>query len=267
MSLAAIIKQEAFDKLPEAIRPEYKKQDDGSYLLDVTPVNDFALENVKGLKSALSAERAAKDTALGGLKAFEGLDAQAARAALEKIKNLGELPTEGKVKEQIEAIKKQLEDKHKGELSAKDTLVSKLTKQLEKLLVESAAMKAISENKGNIELLLPHVRNNVRMKQLENGEFVVEVVDKDGVVRISPATGQTGNMSIAELVQEMKTKDTYAPAFEGTGASGSGATGGGVKIQNGVHVLSQADAKDPLKYRAAKEAAAKAGSQLQIANS
>ena len=265
--LAAIVKQEVFDKLPDAIKTEYKKQDNGTYLLDVQAIDDFALENVKGLKSALSAERAAKETVMNSMKAFEGLDATAAKEALEKIKKLGDLPTEGKVKEQIEAIKKQLEDKHKGELGAKEASMSKLTKQLEKMLVESAAVKAISENKGNVELLLPHVRNNVRMKQLENGEFSVEVVDPNGQVRISPATGQTGNMSIAELVSEMKSKDTYAPAFEGSGASGSGATGGGSKVQNGRHVLSSVDAKDPMKYRAAKEAAAKAGSQLQIADS
>jgi hypothetical protein len=34
-------------------------------------------------------------------------------------------------------------------------------------------------------------------------------------------------LTIAELVTEMKGQDTFAPAFEGTGATGSGATGSG----------------------------------------
>lgn len=266
MALLAIVNQGVFEKLPEPVKTEYKKQDDGSYLLDVTSVNDYALENVKGLKSALGSERTAREKLENSVKAFEGLDATAAKEALKKIKELGELPTEGKVKEQIESLKKQLEEKHKGELGVKDTSITTLTKQLEKLMIEASAIKAISEHKGNIELLLPHVKSNVKMKQLQSGEFVVEVVDEKGQARISPATGQTGPMSIAELIAEMKTKNTFAPAFEGTGASGSGATGTGVKIQNGVHILSVADAKDPAKYRAAKEAAAKAGSQLQIAS-
>ena len=54
MALSAIIKEEAFNALSEELKKEYKKQDDGTYLLDVTSVGDFALENVKGLKSALS---------------------------------------------------------------------------------------------------------------------------------------------------------------------------------------------------------------------
>jgi hypothetical protein len=266
MALLAILNQEAFGKLPEAIKSEYKKQDNGSYLLDVTPVDDFALENVKGLKTALSSERTAREKAENNVKAYEGLDATAAKDALKKIKELGDMSDNEKVNAKIEAIKKQLEEKHKGELGAKDTSVATLTKQLEKLMIEAAAIKAISEHKGNIELLLPHVKSSVKMKQLQSGEFVVEVVDGNGQSRISPATGQTGPMSIAELIAEMKTKDTFAPAFEGVNASGSGATGSGVKIQNGTHIISRADAKNPQKYVAAKEAAEKAGVPLQMAN-
>lgn len=268
MALAAIIKQEVFDGLGDEIKKEYKKQDDGTFMLDVTPTDDFALENVKGLKTALSSERSAREEAEKKIKAFDGLDADKAKDALKKIEEMANWKPEDKVKEQIEAIKNQLTEKHQGELGKKEESLKSLTGQLEKVMIEAAAIKAIAENKGSSALLLPHVKSATRMRQTDKGGFVVEVVGEDGNFRISPASGSTAPMTISELVTEMKTQETFAPAFEGSGASGSGASGSsGTQIKNGVHIISQADAKDPNKYRTAKEAATKAGSQLQIADS
>jgi len=268
MALAAIIKQEIFDGLKDEIKAEYKKRDDGTFILDVTPTNNFALEDVKGLKDALGSERAAHTEADKKLKAFDGLDIDKAKAALAKVEEMANWKPEDKVKEQIEAIKNQLTEKHQGELGKKEESMKKLTGQLEKVMIEAAAIKAIAENKGSSALLLPHVKSATRMRQTDKGEFMVEVVGEDGNARISPATGSTAPMSITELVAEMKTQETFAPAFEGSGASGSGASGSsGTQVKNGVHIISQADAKDPHKYRAAKEASEKAGSKLQIADS
>lgn len=262
--LQAIVKEDVYGGLSDELKKEYKKQDDGTYLLDVTPVGDVALENVKGLKSSVSAARAERDKAQQELKAFEGLDVTKAREAIQKVEDMADWKPDDKVKEQIEAIKKQLTDKHLGEIGKKDEVVSSMTKQLEKMMIEANAATAIAESKGSAKLLLPHVKNATRMKQTDKGEFVVEVIDTDGNVRLSPATGSTAPMSIAELVAEMKTQDSFAPAFEGSGASGSGATGSNTRVVNGSHVISAVDAKDPAKYRSAKEAATKAGTTLQI---
>ncbi len=158
MALAAVINQEAFDSLNESIKSEYKKQDDGKFILDVTPVNDFALENVSGLKSALSAERAKVGDLQGKLTAFEGIDAGKAKDALKKVEDMVNWKSDDKVKEQIELIKKQLSEKHAGELGAKDETLKKHVAQLEKVLVEAEAVKALAEAKGNTALLLPHVK-------------------------------------------------------------------------------------------------------------
>ncbi len=227
MALAAVIKKEVHDSLSDEFKAEYKKQDDGTFILDVTPVGDFALENVKGLKSALSTERTNRENAEKKIKAFDGLDVDKAKAALTKVKEMADWKPDEKVKEQIEAIKNQLAEKHQGELGKKDESLTSLTGQLQKVMIEAAAIKAIAESKGSSALLLPHVKSATKMHQTDSGEFLVEVVDKDGNARISPATGSTSPMTIAELVAEMKTQDTFAPAFEGTGASGSGASGGG----------------------------------------
>jgi len=267
MALAAIINAEVLNGLSADVKKEYKKRDDGTFILDVTPIGDFALEDVKGLKSALSSERTAKEEATKKVKAFEGLDADKARSALQKVEDMANWKPEEKVKEQIEAIKKQLVEKHQGELGARETSIKTMTSQLEKVMVEASAIKALAEHKGSTTLLLPHVKSATRMRQTDKGEYIVEVVDANGQVRISPAAGSTAPMTIAELVAEMKNNNTYSPAFEGTGASGSGAnggTGGPGGGKGGTHVISEADAKNVTKYRAAKDAAQKAGCQLEI---
>lgn len=225
MAMLAKLNQEAYDALPESINPkaEYKKQDDGTFLADITAVDGHALEDVSGLKSSLSKTLEREKVANKKLKEFEGIDPAKAREAIGKIKEVADWTPEQKVKEQIEAITKQLTEKHAGELGEKETVASTLKTQLEKVLIEASAIKAIIENKGSVDLLLPHVLKFTRMRKSDNGEFISEVVDAEDNVRISMKQGSTSPMPISELVSEMKSNKTFAPAFDGTGASGSGA--------------------------------------------
>jgi len=223
MSLAAIVKAETHETLPDAIKSEYKARDDGTFILDVTPTDDFALENVKGLKSGLSKERAAREAAEKKLKDFGDLDAGKAREALQKMEEMVNWTPDDKVKEQIAAIQKQLEDKHAGEIAKRDDAVSLLTSQLEQVMIDAAAIEAITTHKGSVTLLLPHVRGKARLKSGDSG-YSVEIVDDDGTPRISTEAGSSGPMSMGELVAEMKGNDEFSAAFEGSGASGSGAS-------------------------------------------
>jgi hypothetical protein len=69
-----------------------------------------------------------------------------------------------------------------------------------------------------------------------------------------------------EALELLVTTHTQADRLlRGTPANGSGATTTGRSTTTG-YVINEADAKDPHKYRAAKEAAQKAGQELQIAN-
>lgn len=226
MSLAAIVKAEAHETLPDAIKAEYKARDDGTFILDVAPVDDFALENVKGLKSGLSKERTAREAAEKKLKDFGDLDAEKARDALQKMEEMVNWKPDEKVNEQIAAIKKQLAEKHAGELAKRDEATASLTSQLQKVMIDAAAIEAITAHKGSVKLLLPHVRNMTRLKSGDSG-YSVEIVGDDGTPRISMEPGSSAPMSIGELVAEMKGNDEFSAAFEGSGASGSGATATG----------------------------------------
>jgi hypothetical protein len=227
MTLAAIIKEEVLTSLSDDLKKEYKKQSNGTFLLDVTAVDGFALEDVRGLKSALSSERTTRESAENKLKSFEGLDVDKARDAIKKVQEMENWTPEQKVKEQIATIKTQMEEKHRGELTKKEEEVSMLTQQLQKKMIDSEAIKAISENGGSpksASVLLYPIRELTRMRKTDKGDFVVEVIGTDGNPRISPASGSTSPMSISELVAEMKNNEAYAPLFDGTGATGTGAT-------------------------------------------
>ena len=108
-------------------------------------------------------------------------------------------------------------------------------------------------------LLLPHVRRY--LKRVEEGDdFKVIVVDDKGNPRVAGANGDL--MTVEQLVAEMKTKDEYAGGFKGTGASGSGAGGSGVTSTGDQILITRADGRNPAKYQAAKERAAKEGKTL-----
>lgn len=214
------------DGLPEPISKEYKKNDkDGRFYLDVTPADGWALEHVKGLKDALGQERTRADAAESKFSPFKDLDAAAARDALTKVEEMKNWTPEQKVKEQIEAREKQLTTKYGNERKTLEDEKTTLKGQLQGLLVTNAATKAIIDAKGIPDLLLPVVERRVRMRQLSNGEYVVEVIDEKGNPRVSPKPGSSEAMSIAELIDEMKGNQTYARVFEGNGATGGGATG------------------------------------------
>ena len=259
MALKAIV--ETLDGLGTEVAKEYKKGDDGKYRLDVVAVDGVELAEVSKLQSALSKERENARSANEKVKAFEDIDPTKAREALKKVGEMAAWTPEQKVKEQIEAVKTQLLDAHGKEKSKLEERLGRLSKQLESAMITSVATQAIAEHKGSVKVLMPHVERQTRLREVD-GKFVVEVLGEDGNPRLTGTDAHP--MTIGELVATMKTQNDFACAFEGSGASGSGAAGSH-RVVNGAHVISAADAKDPYKYRAAKEAAVKAGSQLQIA--
>ncbi len=131
---------------------------------------------------------------------------------------------------------------------------------LESYLVDAAATEAIASAKGIPQLLLPHVRRPLRSSRKTGS--TKSRGRSDGAPRMN---GKGEFLGIKDLVSEMKESDIFARAFEGSGTSGGGSPANPSPARGGSFVLSRADAKDPMKYRAAREAAAKAGQELQIA--
>ena len=279
----AKVTNDEFDSLPGDLQSEYSQPDGADFhVLTVTPVDGMELMNPGTLKSSLQTERKRASTFETQVKTltetFDGIDAAAARDALSKIGEMDDWDPEKKLAEHKTAFelqvatrydgeKKKLVEKHAKDSEGHTTQLSIVTKQLRTELIGSAATQAIAGAKGSITLLLPIVSALCKMVAMDNGKFGVRVIDAMGEERLSPASGSTEHMTIKELVGELKNDERFARAFDGVESGGSGAAGGqqgSGSTPGGTVGISPIDAKNPQKYRAARDKAQKAGKQLVI---
>lgn len=213
----------SLDGVDDAIAAHYREKD-GIFILDVDPVEGWALEDVNGLKSALSRQTQRADEATESLKAFEGLDPKVAREAIkaaEKFKDLDpEKDAEKIANEKFEAAKAQLVEHHQSELAARDARIAKSEKEIDGLTRHSSALAAIEKADGIPQGLMPEVLKRTRNKTRDDGTRVIEVLDAHG----QPLYASGGqNATLDDLLAELKKSDDWAFAFKGTGHSGSGA--------------------------------------------
>lgn len=228
MALKAMV--ESLEGLPEAVAKEYKKVTDDTgtrYILDTEGVEDVA-----GLKSALGKERKNRATLEKAVKKLglkpddepalnalvESLGDDTLEEALAKAKASAATADEGS--KAVAALKKvqKLVDEREEALKAANAFIDRLVR--ENAIKDVLAME---EHEGNVVLLMPHLLTQTMTVEEDgaNGkEFVAKVVDpKSKEVRMKGAK----EMTLVELVVEMKAKPEFTDAFTGTGASGSGA--------------------------------------------
>lgn len=239
------------DGLSDEVKEHYTERD-GKFYLDVGKVEGLALEDVTGLKSTVEKLRTNERDLTQTLKKvnddlvvqqerFKDIDPDAAKVALEKLEEIQNWDGETKIKEAVNLAITTTEQKMQGKI---DDLVGKQTEivsnlqtnlndsqnQLQDAIVDSKIIEAISTEDGNATLLMPHVRKQVRMVKDTNGRFKPEVIKEDGTVRVGDSNGN--DMTIPQLVQEMKANDDYAAAFPGANQSGSGRDGASDNKQN-----------------------------------
>lgn len=246
MALKARIKANEYSTLSAAIQAEYKVADDGDYVIDVVATDGWDLQNIAGLTSTLQKQKNDLQTARGLLKQYEldgePLDPKAAAEAITKLKKLGSLDPEQLASEKVKVALGQQQEQFNKALSTKEQEAKSLLQQLEQVLIDQAATAALAGKGGNIKLLLPHVKSNARLVKTDSG-FQVQVVGNDGNPRIKVANGQTVDMTLEQLVEEMASSDDYAAAFAAQSRSG-GATPPGAGGAGGAgrpRVISSAD--------------------------
>ena len=283
MALKARITSDVFAKLEAAIQGHYTEQD-GEYFLDVTPVKTgdsvIELTDTGALKKTLQKERKRADDAEKSAKRFEGIeDPEKAREALAKLEEIGQWDPDKKLTEarkqlestyqsKYEADVKKLQAGHTKDLEALQKKYGMTRQQLERVMLEESALKAITSQKGLPKPLLPIVRQNIRLVEGEDGKFGVEVVDENGNARSSSKAGNyNAPMTIEEFVGELKSDEQFARLFEGSGASGTGGSNNHSQGRSSGSklIISNADAQDPARYRAYREQAMKNGQALEIA--
>lgn len=215
---------EDISKVPDQFKPLYEQGEDGKYTI-------AADDRIKGMHGALFGLNTALKAARGEAKNLRGQ-----KVDLSPLAEFGEDPAtiastfQAKLDELNTALqegKKINPDKIRADLQkgfdAEREKITKrneaLTNQLHTLMVDNAATSAIVELKGVPELLLPFVRQQVKVVE-EDGQLAVTVVDGQGDTRYSSATGKP--MTIKELVTTMKADQKYGRLFESEALDGGG---------------------------------------------
>lgn len=145
------------------------------------------------------------------LDEYKTLKAERARAEEDKARKEGDW----------KAMEKQMAERHGKAEQLWQERERSLTSALERHLIDGALTTEIANAKGLPKGLLPILRPQVKMAEVD-GEFVVQVVDTKGHPRI--ADGKATPMTLKDLVEEARSDEVLARMFEGTGSSGGGAS-------------------------------------------
>jgi hypothetical protein len=220
---------ESLEQVPEQFRSLYATEaKDGKYnLLD--PHKGVG-EAFTGLNKALKAEREAsrkRPVVDLSLLAEYGDSVEKIKDGFGiKLKELNDqLAAGGKVN--IDKVKQEFMTAHQGELTKLGNRNTALQEQLYRHLVVNAATAACLEAKGDAELLLPFIKQTVKVVE-EDNEFKVLVVDAEGNRRFSGVTGAP--LTLTDLVAEMKVNKKYAKLFESEAPSGGGTPPGPINL-------------------------------------
>lgn len=216
---------ETLEAVPEALHGLYRESEKGFELVvDPQALEDAVAPNLKSAlqkerQNAKQRDREAKDLR----KKLEALGEEDPEAIIEELGQLREFrenasKNKGKDDNAVEQVRRQLQDEFGKTLSKKDAELLALKGQLTSVLVDSAAVSAISELKGVPKLLLPHVKRMTEVIE-EDGKYHVRVLNDKGEHRVN----KDGDyLSIKELVEELRNDEVFSRAFDGDGASGGG---------------------------------------------
>lgn len=191
-------------------------------------------ETVAGLKANQAELLKDVKATKAKLLAYEGVDP-------EKYRQLESAAAEAERKKaaaegDFKSLEAQLTKKYEGLIEVERGEKTKLRTSMERNLIDAAAAQELARHSDSPKMLLPHIRGQMKVVE-QDGEFYARVVDSNGNVRIGSGQGSSP-MTLSELIEEMKGDKEFAPAFRGSGASGSGAArsnagGGGSKtVQN-----------------------------------
>ena len=211
---------DSVDKVPEQFRPLYAREpaDDGKFAVDPNfkPVAEALLGFDKSNKQ-LRQEIKTKAVDLSPLAEYGESPAEIAEAVKAAVEAAGSHKDQD-VNKAVESAKAAMAQANAKEIEKHNQRNQALQNQLYGLMVENSATAAVAELKGVPELLMPFIKQQVKVQE-EDGQFRVFVVDEQGETRY----GATGSpMTIRELVAEMKGNERFGRLFESDQPGGGG---------------------------------------------
>ncbi len=210
------------------------------YRLSTTPVGSYELRDTAALKKSLQEERKARKQfeeqsrdLSKRMSAFEGIDdPAAAREALEKIdswdpeEKLAEHKKrfETQLQEKYSIETRRLTEKHDQILSETKVALDRRTEQLRRTLFDNEAMRLLDKYGGSTKLV-PNLREMTRIVEDDQGSMKIVIPGPDGEPRLSSNSAEVQDMTMDELIAEMKAADEWGNFFSGSGRHGLGSEG------------------------------------------
>jgi hypothetical protein len=272
MALRAVISKSDLEKLPEVLREHYAATNDADRFVLDADVDEHP--KVGGLRNAVKTEREAARNAQAQFNQLKDqigdLDFEQARNAVATVQQLQDkkLLDEGKVEELIKARTDAMAKAHQTELKAKDAKIEELLGKTKGLDDEVTTL--VLDGTLRDEAL----RAGVKEEHLDDALFRLKVKGVEGV----RWTLGDGRKVLAMQGEEVKFgKDAepmspsegldmlkkVAPAFFKPTTGGGASNNSRLSPQNYASIT-DVEAKDLGKYKAAKESAAAAGQELRI---
>lgn len=218
--MALKVKVPNLEDVAEAERTFYKKQSDGSFLLDTEGEPEAG-----ALKSTLAKERRERGDIERKLKAFGDLTPEEVTAMQDRIAEIDANATAGEGKLDPAAVQSKVDKAVKPVQTKLDQAEATVREQQAVIdrFTRVDAAREIFGKLGDWDLLEPHVLPFLKSEREEiNGKdgkkevkYTAVVVDEHGEIR--------EGVTIEKLASEMEASGKYDRAFNGTGASGSGA--------------------------------------------
>lgn len=229
MGLKAKLSKDEHAKIGDLAKFYVEK--DGAFFLDVEPVDGFSLENGDGMRRTLSERTEKHKTASKALEAFvddagSPITPEQAREAVKKLSTFDSASEKEKVESRIKSVSEQLDRKYQGELAKLKGDLTTRDKEIEKYVLdhEVARVLTMPGTKGSFDLLIHPIRSAARIERSTDGKHDVYFVDESGNPILTSVSGSAAKMKVEEYVKSMVKKPQYAPAFDGSGASGSGSS-------------------------------------------
>jgi hypothetical protein len=199
---------DSLDVAPETVREFYVKQADGKFKFD--PAG--ATAGLKNNRDEILREKNTLETKFRGVDVEEYKRLKAVTPPVKKKEGTEDDDT-------VDARLTSLTTAHTAALSEKDQVIGKVTKSLQRNLIQNAAVTALTISKAKVAVMLPHVIGSLKMVETKDGDYVARVIDSSGEVRY--LNGK--EMTIEELVAEYKKNPDFATNFEADKGQGGGA--------------------------------------------
>ena len=210
--------------VPEQFRSLYT-EDPVDKKFKINPSFASVAGAIDGLNGALRNERKATSALRGQKDIGVILKETFGLATVEEVKaKLEELNLVVAEKSKVDPAKLRAEiaKTFEGKEEGHRVQMAKMQGTLDKHLIDSASATALAENKGNLKLLLPIIKQSA-VVVADGDDFVVRIRDAAGDYR---GNGAGGFMTVQDLVKELKASSDYGVAFQSEAPSGGGKLAG-----------------------------------------